>query len=127
MLSIRRLKRSAFWFYFTIVLLNATVLTAMAGTPMWSFKGAKWYSLMETGNIAVGMPTGVTMLDSSTGQPLWQRNDLGEIKEDEYTELPGTPLLLISDNSGWAQRKTKITALDTLTGQTVWQTDKMLG
>ncbi len=100
---------------------------AFAETSLWSFKGAKWYSLMETGNVTAGVPNGIVMLDGATGKPVWQRNDLGDIKEEEYTELPGTPLILISDNSGWAQRKTKITALDTMTGATVWQTDKMLG
>ncbi|MBK8466892.1 MAG: PQQ-like beta-propeller repeat protein [Chloracidobacterium sp.] len=101
--------------------------TVFADTPVWSFKGAKWYSLMETGNVTAGVSNGVVMLDGATGKPVWQRSDLGDIKEEEYTDLPGTPLILISDNSGWAQRKTKITALDMLTGATVWQTDKMLG
>ncbi len=102
-------------------------LPAFAETPIWSFKGAKWYSMMETGNVMVGMDKSIAMLDGASGRQLWTRTDLGEIKESEYTELPGTPLLLISDNSGWAQRKTKLYALDTLTGETVWQTEKMLG
>lgn len=110
------------------------VLTALipvsifaADQPLWTLNGAKWYSLAETGNIAIGQPGGLAMIEGSTGKKLWERLDLGEIKEEEYTELPGTPLLLIADNSGWAQRKTKITAISTLTGETVWQTDKMLG
>ena len=111
----------------SILMLDLSVSKASAAAPLWSYKGAKWYSLMETGNITVGLTNGVAMLDGATGQVLWQRTDIGEIKEDEYTELPGTPLLLVSDNSGWAQRKTKITAFNTLTGETVWQTDKMLG
>ncbi|HEY8561718.1 MAG TPA: PQQ-binding-like beta-propeller repeat protein [Pyrinomonadaceae bacterium] len=103
-------------------------LQTLADTPLWAFKGAKWYSMMETGNVMVGMDkSGVAMLDGASGKQLWTRTDLGEIKENEYTELPGTPLVLISDNSGWAQRKTKLFALDTLTGETVWQTEKMLG
>lgn len=109
-----------------IFLVFLTVKT-FADTPIWSVKGAKWYSMMETGNVMVGMDKSIAMIDGATGKQLWTRNDLGEIKEDEYTELPGTPLLLIADNSGWAQRKTKLTAVDTLTGATVWQTDKMLG
>jgi outer membrane protein assembly factor BamB len=109
------------------VLMIFGCLQTLAETPLWSFKGAKWYSMMETGNVMVGQTTGVVMLDGASGKPLWTRADLGEIKENEYTELPGTPLVLISDNSGWAQRKTKLYALDTLTGETVWQTEKMLG
>ncbi|MEP6945766.1 MAG: PQQ-binding-like beta-propeller repeat protein [Acidobacteriota bacterium] len=123
--SARRLVISAF--LSTLIMLTTGVFSAHAAAPLWTYKGAKWYSLMETGNITVGLPAGVAMLDGSSGKVLWQRNDLGEISENEYTELPGTPLLLISDNSGWAQRKTKLTAIDTLSGATVWQTDKLLG
>ncbi len=120
--------RIGFLFLFFMILFHFVAMpTAFAETPLWSFKGAKWYSLMETGNVTAGISNGIVMLDAATGKPVWQRSDLGDIKEEEYTELPGTPLILISDNSGWAQRKTKITALDTLTGATVWQTDKMLG
>lgn len=115
-----------FVFVMLIFLVFLTVKT-FAETPIWSVKGAKWYSMMETGNVMVGMDKSIAMIDGASGKQLWTRADLGEIKEDEYTELPGTPLLLIADNSGWAQRKTKLTAIDTLTGATVWTTDKMLG
>lgn len=111
----------------TLFVLTVYVAYSFADTPIWSMKGAKWYSMMETGNVMVGMDKSIAMIDGASGKQLWTRNDLGEIKEDEYTELPGTPLLLIADNSGWAQRKTKLTAIDTLTGATVWTTDKMLG
>lgn len=98
-----------------------------ADTPIWSFDGAKWYSLLESGNLMVGSNAGVAMLNGNDGKALWTRADLGKIEEAEFTELTGTPLVLISDNSGWAQRKTKLTAIDSLTGETVWQTEKMLG
>ncbi|MEP6787170.1 MAG: PQQ-binding-like beta-propeller repeat protein, partial [Acidobacteriota bacterium] len=123
-----RLKPTLFLFLiFSMLILSLNVSKTFAAAPLWSYKGAKWYSLMETGNITVGLQNGVAMLDGATGKAVWQRTDIGEIKEEEYTELPGTPLLLVTDNTGWAQRKTKITALNTLTGETVWQTDKMLG
>jgi outer membrane protein assembly factor BamB len=98
-----------------------------ADTPLWTYDGAKWYSMMESGNVMVGTKTGLAMLGGDDGKTLWTRTDLGEIKEDEYTELAGTPLVLFADNSGWAQRKTKLTAVDAMTGETVWQTEKMLG
>lgn len=110
---------------FAAVLLAASV--SAADTPLWMFDGAKWYATMESGNVMVGTKTGVTMLDGADGKQIWSRNDLGEIKEDEYTELSGTPMILFADNSGWAQRKTKLTAIDTLTGTTIWTTEKMLG
>ncbi len=110
----------------TFLILLASHIFA-ADTPLWTFDGAKWYSMRDSGNVMVGTKTGVAMLDGASGKTLWTRNDLGEIKEDEYTDLAGTPLVLFADNSGWAQRKTKLTAVDAMTGETVWQTEKMLG
>lgn len=121
------MRKTLVFSFLLATLIVAGFRAVSAETPIWSFKGSKWYAMMETGNVMVGLPAGLTMLDGATGKAMWQRNDLGEIKETEYTELPGTPLILISDNSGWAQRKTKLYALDTLTGATVWQSEKMLG
>ena len=116
--------KSIIWFSFVILLLTQM---SFAETPIWTYKGAKWYAMMDTGNAMVGTETGLVMLDGASGNTLWQRDDLKGIKEDEFTELVGTPLLLISDNSGTFQRKTKLFALDTLTGKTIWETDKMTG
>ncbi len=94
----------------------ATVSTFAADTPLWMFDGAKWYTMVESGNVMVGTKTGVVMIDGASGKSVWSRNDLGEIKETEYSELAGTPLILFADNSGWAQRKTKLTAVDSRFG-----------
>lgn len=120
--------KSLFAIAFLIANIIAAPVAIQANTALWTYDGAKWYSMLETGNVMVGTKTGgVAMLGAASGKELWTRTDLGEIKETEFTELPGTPLVLFSDNSGWAQRKTKLTAVDALNGQTVWQTDKMLG
>jgi ribosomal protein L30E len=96
---------------FVALMVSAHLSTSAADAPLWMFDGAKWYAMMESGNVMVGTKTGVAMLDGANGKQVWARNDLGEIKEDEYTELSGTPLILFADNSGWAQRKTKLTPL----------------
>ena len=85
--------KTVFSSVFLILMLLGTNVLTFADTPVWTYKGAKWYSMMETGNVMVGMPNGVAMLDGATGSPIWTRSDVGEIKEDEYTELSGTPLV----------------------------------
>ena len=110
-----------------ILLLILFANTAFGETPVWTFKGAKWFSMMETGNTMVGTETGLAMIDGASGKQIWQRDDLKGINEDEFTELSGTPLLLIADNSGFLQRKTKTYAIDTLSGKTIWETEKMIG
>lgn len=114
-------------FLLTFLLIFFSQITIAADAPIWSFPNAKWYSMMETGNLMVGTETGITMLDGATGKQLWSREDLKGIKENEYTELTGTPLLLLADNSGMFTRKTKLFAVDTLTGKTIWETEKMQG
>ena len=112
----------------TVALVVLTVLTTLAAdTPLWQFDGAKWYSMMESGNVMVGLKNGVAMIDGKDGKQIWTRSDLGEIKETEFTELEGTPMVLFADNSGWLARKTKMTAVNTQTGETVWTTEKMFG
>ena len=110
-----------------LVALAGLKTTAAAETPAWTFKGAKWYAMMETGHIVVGLETGLAMLDGATGQTVWKRDDLKGIKETEYTEINYTPVLLIADNSGTLAKKTRLFALDQLTGQTLWETDKVSG
>lgn len=110
-----------------MILFSSVTKISAADAPLWTYDGAKWYSMLESGNVMVGTKTGLAMLDGADGKQIWTRGDLGEMKETEYTELAGTPLVLFADNSGWAQRKTKLTAVDAMTGKTVWQTEKMLG
>lgn len=102
--------------------------TAFADAPLWAYKGAKWYSMLDTGNLLIGAQSGgINCINGETGAVVWQRADLKGVNEDEITELEGTPVLLAADNSGWAQKKTKIFAVDLLTGETIWQTEKLHG
>ena len=123
----RNLNKFLMIVFVAALIVSAKVLTFAADTPLWSFDGAKWYSMTEAGNVMAGTKTGVAMLDGADGKQIWSRSDLGEIKEDEFTELTGTPMILFADNSGWAQRKTKLTAVNAMTGETVWTTEKMFG
>ena len=121
------LKRIIFACLVSSVLAFGSGLNVFAETPIWTFKGAKWYAMMETGNLVVGTETGLVMLDGANGQTMWQRDDLKGIKETEYNEIVGTPILLIADNSGTLLKKTRLFALDQLTGKTLWETDKVYG
>ncbi len=77
-----------------ILITLANLSISAADTPLWMFDGAKWYAMVESGNVMVGTKPGVGMLDGASGKQIWTRSDLGEIKETEYTELSGTPLIL---------------------------------
>src|SRR5436189_1526840 len=87
----------------------------------------KWYRLNETGSLLVGTANSIYELSPEDGKSVWTRDDLRGINEYQVQEIGGTPLLLVSQNSGTFQKGTKLFALDILTGQTVWETEKLKG
>jgi outer membrane protein assembly factor BamB len=106
------------------------VTKASAQAMLWTHKPAqdiKWYRLTEPGTLLVGTDAGLYMLNPETGETAWKRDDFKGVNEYQTQEIAGTPLLLVSDNSGSIQKKTKLSALDLLTGQTVWETEQLKG
>lgn len=114
---------------FSLVVLLALLVAVQvsADTPIWSYKGAKWYAMMDTGNLIVANDTSLAMVDGANGSVIWKRDDLKGIQETEYNEIAGTPVLLVADNFGSLAKKTRIYALDQLTGKTLWETEKVYG
>lgn len=121
------LKRLIFACLVSCAIAFGASLNVAAETPIWTFKDAKWYAMMDTGNLVVGTESGLAMLDGANGSAMWRRDDLKGIKETEYNEIAGTPILLIADNSGALLKKTRLFALDQLTGKTLWESDKVYG
>lgn len=110
---------------------NANVALAQQAAPLWAHKPTqdiKWYRLTDAGTLLVGTSANIYSLNPESGETTWRRDDLKGVNEYETHALPGTPLLLVADNSGGlASKKTKLTALDLLTGETVWETEKLRG
>ncbi|HEX8633237.1 MAG TPA: PQQ-binding-like beta-propeller repeat protein [Pyrinomonadaceae bacterium] len=103
---------------------------ARAQAMLWTHKPAqeiKWYRVAEAGTLLIGTDAGLYMLNPETGETAWRRDDFKGVNEYQTQEIAGTPLLLVSDNSGSVQKKTKLSALDVLTGQTVWETEQLKG
>lgn len=129
MLSAKKyLRKFVFGSFVACLLVLGTGLNVFAAAaPVWTFKGAKWYAMMDTGNLIVGTETGMMMLSGADGSIMWQRADLKGISETEYTEIQYTPILVIADNTGAFIKKTRFLALDQLSGKTLWETDKVMG
>lgn len=97
---------------------------------LWTHKPAqdiKWYSLTDAGTVLVGTDSQLYCLNPENGEAVWKREDLRGINEYETTEVKGTPVLLVTDNTGAVSKKTRLFALDLLTGQTIWQTENLKG
>jgi outer membrane protein assembly factor BamB len=126
----RRFSQSILKLFFALALALLVAPVAAAQAMLWTHKPAqeiKWYRLVEAGTLLVGTEASLYMLNPESGQALWQREDLRGVAEYQTQEIAGTPLLLVSQNSGRIQGRTKLSALDALTGQTIWETEKLKG
>ncbi|HEY0083372.1 MAG TPA: PQQ-binding-like beta-propeller repeat protein [Pyrinomonadaceae bacterium] len=126
----RRFRLSTSILFFAVVLTLSSAHDTRAQAMLWTHKPAqeiKWYRLTEPGTLLVGTDAGLYMLNPETGATTWKRDDFKGVNEYQTQEIAGTPLLLVSDNSGSIQKKTKLSALDVLTGQTVWETEQLKG
>ncbi|HYG09412.1 MAG TPA: PQQ-binding-like beta-propeller repeat protein [Pyrinomonadaceae bacterium] len=130
----RRLRQSTPTLFFALVFASLfapfVVATVRAQAMLWTHKPAqeiKWYRVAEAGTLLVGTPASLYMLNPESGETLWRRDDLKGVAEYQTQEIAGTPLLLVSQNSGRVQGNTKLSALDALTGQTIWETEKLKG
>jgi outer membrane protein assembly factor BamB len=108
----------------------ATPLFAQEAKTLWTQKFAKdveWFKTTDLGFVLLATDDFLRALDPETGQTLWNRDDLKKITEANVSEIEGTPLLLVSENSGSLSAKTKLHALDVTTGTAIWQTEKLKG
>lgn len=95
----------------------------------WSHKpGAdiNWQQLTDLGTLLVGTDDAISCYDPDSGKILWKR-DFKKSAESQVQEIHNTPLLLVSENSGWGQPKTKLTALNLMDGSTMWESEKIKG
>lgn len=118
-------------FFSLLFLFAAFAFQANAQTQLlWTHKPAqdiKWYSMTDVGTVLVGTDSQIYCLNPENGEAVWKREDLRGINEYETTEVKGTPVLLVTDNTGAVSKKTRLFALDLLTGQTIWQTENLKG
>lgn len=116
--------------FLVFAVLFGAVFSVCSAQSLWLHQPSsdiKWYRLNDTGTLLVGTSNSIYQLNPEDGKLSWSRDDLRGINEYQVQEIGGTPLLLVSQNSGTFQKGTKVYALDILTGQTVWETEKLRG
>ncbi len=115
----------------------ASLLTAIlfgfsnitSAMSLWSHKPGSdinWQQLTDLGTLLVGTDDAVSCYEAESGKVLWKR-DFRKIAESQVVEIHSTPLVLVSENSGWGQTKTKLTAVNLMDGTTLWETEKIKG
>jgi len=110
--------------------LSLLAALAPAQDTKWSAEapaGLKWHRVTETGTYLFVSDKGLSGFDPETGKLLWTRPEFGKVLEFNVEEIPGLPLLFISENSGFANKTSKLTAINSETGQNLWETEKLKG
>lgn len=118
--------KSHFPFSLSLILVFSTIVSA---TTLWSHKpgsDVNWQQLTDLGTLLVGTDDAINCYDAETGKVIWKR-DFRKTSESQVQEIHASPLLLVSENSGWGQTKTKLTAVNLVDGTTLWESEKLKG
>lgn len=110
--------------------LAVAAVPALAGSQLWSKKldqEVNWHRVTHLGTLLVATDAGLYCFNPENGEPTWKREDLKKIADANAQEIEGTPLLLVDENTGQVQVKTKLHAVDIVTGTDLWQTEQLRG
>jgi outer membrane protein assembly factor BamB len=103
---------------------------ALGATDRWSHTAGddvKWMRSMWSGGFVYATEGGIYALDPATGNKAWSREDLKKVQEFNVEEIPGSPLLFVSDNTGGLKTKARLVAIDLMSGETVWESEQLKG
>lgn len=118
--------KSHFTFTIALTIIFSTMISA---STLWSHKpgsDVNWQHLTDLGTLLVGTDDAISCFDTESGKVIWKR-DFRRTSESQVQEIHSSPLLLVSENSGWGQTKTKLTALNLVDGTTLWESEKLKG
>ncbi len=111
----------------TIILLLISCGCCLAQSePLWKLKIAHdWHQITSLGYVVVGSTGRLSAVDPETGVKLWERTDLGTVKEPQVEEIAGTSLLKISYGVDPGEEDMPMIAIvDTVTGTLLFDSNK---
>jgi outer membrane protein assembly factor BamB len=111
------MKRSIIHICSTVcVFLAGTILPVYSATPVWTcaIEGeVVWQHTAAVGYLIACTKTGLTGIDAEKGTVVWNNKDFAGLKEDDLTELAGTPYFM-------AVQKGETAIVDGFTGTRVF-------
>lgn len=92
-------------------------------TPSWevSLPGkVKWMQINDWGIVIASCETGLYGIDPRDGNKIWEVTALTNVPEENYSTIPGTPLVVLAERSGNA----KVAIINGLTGQKIFNSNE---
>ncbi len=87
--------------------------------PAWTLKlesPVLWQQVASTGNLVISSGAGLYGVDPENGTIIWRQEQLRNLSEDRYEVIPGTPFVILSDESV----ADRVLILDTMDGRTLF-------
>lgn len=124
MLNNRNLSIAKCLFIFLLMLPVASAHT-QPGQQLWKVQIAHdWHRVNSLGYLIVGSIGRLSALDPETGNKLWERNDLGTLREQQVEDINGTSLLRIAYGvEPGEEDRPMIAMIDVVTGKTVFDSN----
>ncbi len=103
----------------SIVPAKTTEVDVANVNPAWSLRfdnPIEWQRVTPMGHLLVSTATGLHGIEPDNGQVVWTRTDLGQLVEDFYEVIPGTPFVVISDETV----PRRVVVLDSIEGRVIF-------
>ncbi|MBV9217541.1 MAG: PQQ-binding-like beta-propeller repeat protein, partial [Acidobacteria bacterium] len=100
--------------------------SALIAQPVWQAgldSKIRFYHATDFELVLTATEKSLYAIDAQTGEQVWRRKT-GKIQETAVTPVPGTDLVLCTEDLG---SKSRLTAVDLMTGNELWESDKVKG
>jgi hypothetical protein len=91
--------------------------------PVWNLRfqsPVEWQRVGPLGHLLIKTSTALNGVDPVKGKVIWSHGDLGSLAEDHFEEIPGTPLVTLSDGLA----RPRILILNSVDGRLVFDSKK---
>jgi hypothetical protein len=91
--------------------------------PAWNLRfqsPVEWQRIGPLGHLLIKTATALNGVDRVKGKVIWSHGDLGNLAEDHFEEIPGTPLVTLSDGLA----RPRILILNSVNGRLVFDSKK---
>ncbi|MDH3433400.1 MAG: PQQ-like beta-propeller repeat protein, partial [Gammaproteobacteria bacterium] len=109
--------------YFTGLLASATELAWQQTLPEETI----WSRLTFAGTLLVASENQLVHFDSSTGEVIWQRDDMHELAQFDVRDVRGAGHLVINERLSTRPKKSRLQLLDLGSGKSIWDSGELAG
>lgn len=100
-------------------------LTAQENLPKWKLElknKAKWMKILPNGSVVVATNNDLLTIDPGSQKVVWKLEGVGEVKQEAFTEIEGTPFAMFDSSNPLRGLKSQTSIINFTNGKTIYNT-----